>query len=68
MLELNKEATIHAARPEREDLKMKILTELEKLEGEILKIKGKKREKAIETYRELLGLLEEEPIYLKRYE
>ena len=68
MLELNKEATIHAARPGREDLKMKILTELEKLEGEILKIKGKKREKAIETYRELLGLLEEEPIYLKRYE
>lgn len=42
MLELNKEATIHAARPGREDLKMKILTELEKLEGEILKIKGKK--------------------------
>lgn len=47
---------------------MKILTKLEKLEEEILKVKGKEREKAMETYRELLWLLKEEPIYLVRYE
>ncbi len=68
MLELKNEAMLYAASAERQEFKMKILTELQKLEAAILKIKGKKREKAIEAYRELLGLLREEPIYLKRYE
>jgi len=46
---------------------MKIPTKLRKLEKEIPKMKGKKREEAIETYRELLQLLDDEPIYLLRY-
>ncbi len=47
---------------------MKILTKLRRLEEEIPRLKGEKREKAIETYRELLWLLKDEPIYLVRYE
>ena len=47
---------------------MKILTKLRRLEEEILRLKGKKREEAMETYRELLWLLKDEPIYLVRYE
>jgi hypothetical protein len=47
---------------------MKILTKLRKLEKEIPELKGKKRGEAIETYRELLWLLKDEPIYLLRYE
>ncbi|KPV63818.1 MAG: hypothetical protein AOA66_0547 [Candidatus Bathyarchaeota archaeon BA2] len=47
---------------------MKILIKLRRLEEEIPRLKGEKREKAIETYRELLWLLKDEPIYLVRYE
>ena len=47
---------------------MKVLTKLRRLEEEIPKLKGKKREEAMETYRELLWLLKDEPIYLVRYE
>ena len=49
-------------------IKMKILTKLRRLETEIPKLKGKKREVAMETYRELLWLVKDEPIYLIRYE
>lgn len=44
------------------------LTELGRLEQEISKLKGDKREEAMKTYRELLWLLRDEPIYLLRYE
>jgi len=47
---------------------MKILTKLRRLEEEIPRLKGKKREDAMETYRELLWLVKDEPIYLVRYE
>jgi len=47
---------------------MKILTKLKRLEEEIPRLRGKKREEAMETYRELLWLLKDEPIYLLRYE
>jgi len=46
----------------------KILKKLRRLEKEIPKLKGKKRGEAIETYREILWLLKDEPIYLLRYE
>ncbi len=46
----------------------KILKKLRKLEKEIPKLKGKERGEAIETYREILWLLRDEPIYLLRYE
>jgi uncharacterized protein (UPF0216 family) len=68
MLELKNKAMNLAAHTDGERFKMKILAELKKLEAEILKVKGKKREKAMKTYLELLGLIKEEPIYLKRYE
>ena len=42
--------------------------QLRRLEEEIPNLKGKKREKAMEMYRELLWLLKDEPIYLLRYE
>lgn len=42
--------------------------ELRRLEEEIPKLTGKKREEAIGTYRELLWILKNEPIYLMRYE
>ena len=45
---------------------MKILTKLRKLEEEILRLKGRKREETMETYRELLLLLKDEPIYFVR--
>ena len=51
-----------------EAFKMKILAKLKLLEEEIPRLKGKQREKAMETYRELLWLLKDEPIYLIRYE
>jgi len=47
---------------------MKVLTKLRRLEEEIPRLKGKEREEAMETYRQLLGLLKDEPIYLLRYE
>lgn len=47
---------------------MKILTKLRRLEKEIPKLKGKEREEAMETYRGLLLILKDEPIYLVRYE
>lgn len=46
----------------------KILEKLRQLEKEILTLKGKERGEAIETYRELLWSLKDEPIYLLRYE
>ncbi|NIU38444.1 hypothetical protein GWN65_00285 [Candidatus Bathyarchaeota archaeon] len=46
----------------------KILKKLRKLEKEIPKLKGKERGEAIVTYREILWLLRDEPIYLLRYE
>ena len=51
-----------------EEFKMKSPTKLRRLEEEIPNLKGKKREEAMETYRELLWLLKDEPIYLARYE
>jgi hypothetical protein len=42
--------------------------QLRRLEEEIPVLKGKRREEAIETYRELLKILKDEPIYLLRYE
>jgi len=47
---------------------MKVSTKLRKLEKELLELKGKEREEAMEKYRELLCLLKDEPIYLVRYE
>jgi len=47
---------------------MKVLTKLRRLEEEIPRLKGKRREEAMERYRELLWLLKDEPIYLVRYE
>ena len=50
---------------------MKIPIELEKmetLERDIPSMKGKMRDKAMDTYRQLLRLLKDEPIYLVRYE
>jgi len=47
---------------------MKIPDKLKILEEKIPNLKGKRRERAMETYRELLWLLKDEPIYLLRYE
>jgi len=47
---------------------MKALAKLKRLEEEILRLKGKEREDAMETYRKLLYLLKDEPIYFSRYE
>ena len=45
------------------------ISELRKLEQEIPKLRGHKREKAFETYRQLmLWLFKDEPVYLARYE
>jgi len=55
----------------QEEFKVKILTKLRRLEEEIPKLKGEKREEAMETYRRLLWLLaqaRDEPVYLVRYE
>jgi hypothetical protein len=41
-------------------------TEIQRLENEMLELKGKKREEAMKTYRKLLLALAEEPIYLMR--
>jgi hypothetical protein len=41
-------------------------TEIQKLENEILELKGKKREEAMKTYRRLLLALADKPIYLMR--
>jgi hypothetical protein len=53
---------------EGEDVNVKVQSELKRLEEKILAAKGKKRDKAIETYRELLRLVRDEPIFLLRYE
>ena len=50
-----------------EGCKMKVSTKLRKLETEILALKGRKREKAMKTYRRILFSLENEPIYFVRY-
>ena len=50
-----------------EELKMKILTKLRKLEKEILELEGRKREEAMKVYRKLLFSLRDEPIYFVRY-
>jgi hypothetical protein len=67
MLELKNAETSQVKREEEKELKIKVMIKLEKLEKEILRTKGKEREKAIETYRELLWLLKDEPMYLLRY-
>lgn len=51
----------------QEEIKMKILTKLRKLETEILQLKGRKREQALKAYRRLLFSLEDEPVYFARY-
>lgn len=45
---------------------MKILTKLRKLEKEILKLKGRKREEAMKAYRRLVLASANEPIYFMR--
>ena len=45
---------------------MKILTKLRKLEEKIPRLKGKKREEAMKSYRELLLSVVDEPIYFVR--
>lgn len=67
MLELKNAKTSQVKREEKIELKIEALVKLEKLEKEILRTKGKEREEAIETYRGLLWLLKDEPIYLRRY-
>ena len=47
---------------------MKILAKLRKLETEILKLKGRKREEAMKAYRRLLLSSADEPIYFMRSE
>jgi hypothetical protein len=66
-LELEYE-TSNGLRQEGEDVNVKVQSELKRLEEKILMAKGRKRDKAIETYRELLRLVRDEPIYLLRYE
>ncbi len=51
-----------------ESVKMKVFTKLKRLEEEIPKLKAQRREEAMETYRELLLLLEDKPLFLARYE
>jgi DNA-binding protein len=67
MLELKNEVFSQAEHEETKEIKIEVLIKLKKLEEVILKAKGKEREKAIETYRELLWLLKDEPIYFLRY-
>ena len=67
MLELKNAEFNQVKQEEAKKLKIEALIKLEKLEEEILRTEGKEREKAIETYRELLWLLKDEPIYLLRY-
>ena len=67
MLELKNAEISQVKREEAKKLKFEALIKLEKLEEEILRTEGKEREKTIETYRELLWLLKDEPIYLLRY-
>jgi hypothetical protein len=67
MLKLKNEIFSQAKREETKELKIGALVKLKQLEEEIPRAKGKEREKAIETYRELLWLLKDEPIYLLRY-
>ena len=67
MLELKNVEFSQVKREEAKRLKIEALIKLERLEEEILRTEGKEREKAIETYRELLWLLKDEPIYLLRY-
>ena len=67
MLELKNAGFCDVKREEARKLKIEALIKLERLEEEILRTEGKEREKAIETYRELLWLLKDEPIYLLRY-
>jgi hypothetical protein len=67
MLELKNAEISQGKRDEEKELKIETLIKLERLEKEILRTKGKEREKAIETYRELLWLLKDEPMYLLRY-
>jgi DNA-binding protein len=57
MLELKNEVFSQAEHEETKEIKIEVLIKLKKLEEVILKAKGKEREKAIETYRELLWLL-----------
>ena len=67
MLELKNAEFCEVKREEARKLKIEALIKLERLEEEILRTEGKERKKAIETYRELLWLLKDEPIYLLRY-
>ncbi len=53
---------------EAEAIKSEILSELERLQKEILEKKGKEREKAMKSYRELLRLMKDEPLYISKYE
>jgi len=52
----------------QEEIKMKILAKLRKLETEILKLKGRKREEAMKAYRRLLLSSTDEAIYFMRSE
>jgi hypothetical protein len=67
MIELKNELFRQVKREETKELKIETLIKLKRLEEKIPKAKGKEREKAIETYRELLWLLKDEPVYFLRY-
>jgi len=68
MSQVKNGASRQSTQEERKEFKTKLPIKLESLEEIILTVKGKKRDRAIETYRELLWLLKDEPIYLSRYE
>jgi len=67
MLQFKKETGSQFTQEEGREYRIRSLIKLEKLEKEILTLKGKDRGRAIAAYRELLRVLKDEPIYLKRY-
>ena len=53
---------------EEKEYRVKALIKLEKLQKEILTLKGKERRRAIDAYMQgFLWILKNEPIYLMRY-
>ena len=67
MLQIEKKTGNQVTQEEGKESEMRSLIKLEGLEKEILTLKGKERDSAIKTYRELLCVLKDKPIYLLRY-